>query len=779
MDNLTDLFSTYQNNVLEGMVRLLADELNVSTDGIRALGVGFWPYEQAWIFAERNAQGEIIGLMRRYIRKSKDGNDKYALSNSKRGLTYILNSEFKGGKLRGDSLLQDFIRVNKAKVNCSICGKPDWCLVSRDDPEDPAEVICPRPEYKKGSVRQVGGAGWLHIRDKDRARLSSYQGNAGPLLPSDLPYLVVEGASDVLAAYDLGLVAIGKPNNTGGLAELGILLRGKKAVIIGENDRKKNAKGIWVYPGKEGMEITFTKLQKFSKQVSKIMPPTGVKDLRDWVRHGLTKEKLLKYIDANADTKTDKNLIEDPSPLGIANQWLKEKHTDGIYVLLRRHRGKYWKYNNTCYKETENEEVRTQFYSYLENKYYVEMKETKSGIETVRKAYNPDKFKIAKIEDALLLKARIRNGSDTDEPFFIQGYKNESEFDPTRQIVFKDGMLDIETNEFRSLSPELFITSTISHKYDPNAACPLWLKTLRDWFGTDSGSIRLLQQWMGYNLITNNKLQKMMILYGVPGSGKSTVTNVLQEILGEAKHDTLTFKDISYTFGMEKVVGKNMILFAEDELTKRVDAGAVLSIIKRITGGSSVGINVKHGKSYSTKLFARITYECNTLPAFADNSQALERRVMILCFNRSFKDAPNTELTEQLIKEAPGIINWAVEGLRDLNQTNEFIIPGISEVAKEELRYITSTLAAMGATCLCFDDPDARTPTRQLFDLHIAWCKENRDASYSRMFFGKKLIEAFPGLKKCKIKTDTGRLNAYAGVSISPEAIKDYLDGPD
>ena len=146
MINFTDLFSTYQNNVTEGMIRLLADDLNVSTDAIKALGVGFWPHKQAWIFPERDTKGGIIGLTTRYI-----GGGKAMVEGSLHGLTYILNPEFKGGKQRAGSLLQDFIRVHEAKVKCPICGNPDWCLVSRDDPEDPAD----RPAYVLGPVSHV------------------------------------------------------------------------------------------------------------------------------------------------------------------------------------------------------------------------------------------------------------------------------------------------------------------------------------------------------------------------------------------------------------------------------------------------------------------------------------------------------------------------------------------------------------------------------------------------------------------------------------------------
>ena len=63
------------------------------------------------------------------------------------------------------SLFDNFARVTIA-APCPICGKPDWCLASRDDPADPSRVICTRTE----STHRWGVAGYLHIRREDSSR---------------------------------------------------------------------------------------------------------------------------------------------------------------------------------------------------------------------------------------------------------------------------------------------------------------------------------------------------------------------------------------------------------------------------------------------------------------------------------------------------------------------------------------------------------------------------------------------------------------------------------
>lgn len=53
------------------------------------------------------------------------------------------------------SIPDGFRRVTKS-VPCPICGKSDWCLVSRDNPA--SRAVCQRVE----SDRRFGKAGWLH-----------------------------------------------------------------------------------------------------------------------------------------------------------------------------------------------------------------------------------------------------------------------------------------------------------------------------------------------------------------------------------------------------------------------------------------------------------------------------------------------------------------------------------------------------------------------------------------------------------------------------------------
>ena len=131
----------------------------------------------------------------------------------------------------------------------------------------------------------------------------------------DGPILLVEGGSDVAACLTMGLNAIGRPSNTGGVAMLGELLATispeRQVIVIGERDRKRHetlkdsvrdrhspdCEGCSVcFPGWFGATTTAKKLADiFGRSIAWVFPLDGAKDMRAWFlehRHEGTPEEL-------------------------------------------------------------------------------------------------------------------------------------------------------------------------------------------------------------------------------------------------------------------------------------------------------------------------------------------------------------------------------------------------------------------------------------------------------------------------------------------------------
>lgn len=98
--------------------------------------------------------------------------------------------------------------------------------------------------------------------------------------------LICEGPTDTAAALDLGFDVIGRPNCNSRVDMTAGFAKGRKVVIIGDNDSG----------GRAGVERLSDMLVLYCKDVKIVYPSESIKDLRDWLRTGLTSGQLQQII---------------------------------------------------------------------------------------------------------------------------------------------------------------------------------------------------------------------------------------------------------------------------------------------------------------------------------------------------------------------------------------------------------------------------------------------------------------------------------------------------
>ena len=113
-------------------------------------------------------------------------------------------------------------------------------------------------------------------------------------LPSNGLLLICEGSTDTAAALDLGFAAAGRPNCNSRIKMVSRFVKGREVVIISDNDDV----------GRAGAEKLAAKLIHYCPDVRIVQPPASIKDLRAWLRAGLTHEDLNKAISSAQPVKT-------------------------------------------------------------------------------------------------------------------------------------------------------------------------------------------------------------------------------------------------------------------------------------------------------------------------------------------------------------------------------------------------------------------------------------------------------------------------------------------
>lgn len=146
---------------------------------------------------------------------------------------------------------------------------------------------------------QVIGIGTRFPDGSKKAVFGSGRGltpGAGWDTPTDDPLWIVEGPSDVAAMCAMGLAAVGRPSNVGGVDFLAKLLvnvsEDRPVVILGEEDNRFNATYQRMeWPGLVGaIAVAYALASLVPHPIHWALSPPGFKDVRAWATsrcHGL------------------------------------------------------------------------------------------------------------------------------------------------------------------------------------------------------------------------------------------------------------------------------------------------------------------------------------------------------------------------------------------------------------------------------------------------------------------------------------------------------------
>jgi putative DNA primase/helicase len=158
----------------------------------------------------------------------------------------------------------------------------------------------------------------------------------------------------------------------------------------------------------------------------------------------------------------------------------------------------------------------------------------------------------------------------------------------------------------------------------------------------------------------------------------------------------------------------------------------------------------------------------NELPRIADASGALASRFILLTLSASFYGREDHGLTDRLLTELPGILNWSLAGLDRLRQRGHFIQPASSREASEELEDLGSPIGAFLRE-RCTIGAGFSVSCQMLFDAWCTWCEaQGRKEHGTVQTFGRDLRAKVPGLKMSHPRAkETGQpVRTYNGVML-------------
>ena len=95
-------------------------------------------------------------------------------------------------------------------------------------------------------------------------------------------------------------------------------------------------------------------------------------------------------------------------------------------------------------------------------------------------------------------------------------------------------------------------------------------------------------------------------------------------------------------------------------------------IFKQLTSGEPVEARRLYKEPEIVRNYARLAFNCNSMPSSADTSFGFRRRLLLILFNKKIdKGKADPDLAKRLKTELPGILVWAIRGIGKVYQERE------------------------------------------------------------------------------------------------------------
>lgn len=207
-------------------------------------------------------------------------------------------------------------------------------------------------------------------------------------------------------------------------------------------------------------------------------------------------------------------------------------------------------------------------------------------------------------------------------------------------------------------SPENRNLMSIGAKYDAEAPLPaLWLRFL-DEVTTSEDARRTIACSIIYAAAQCRPwLRKAVYLYGPKRSGKSTLLNAVQDLLGRGNCSALNMRQLGSRFGSSSLVGK-LANISNETVSKDTIQD---DIFKALISGEAIEVEKKHQNAVVHHNTTKLFFAANGFPRVNDESDATWDRLTIISCPLSIDgDKSDPLMGERLKEELSGILLWAM-----------------------------------------------------------------------------------------------------------------------
>lgn len=233
----------------------------------------------------------------------------------------------------------------------------------------------------------------------------------------------------------------------------------------------------------------------------------------------------------------------------------------------------------------------------------------------------------------------------------------------------QNGTLDLATGHFREFRRDDFLTKQAQVAYDPAATCPKFDDFLDFIFNGDQDTVQFMRKALGYTLTGDVGESCFFICYGLGANGKSTLIELMMQMLGAdfatpAKFQTFVsargMHDAKYELANFK--GVRLVTAVEPKKAGHLDE----EVLKQVTGGDTIKARQIYQEPVDYRPEFKLWLAMNNRPRIIGTDEGIWRRVRMIPFNVRIPEARKVKDYHKLLfaTEGPGILNRLLEGVK-------------------------------------------------------------------------------------------------------------------
>ncbi|MGC9451675.1 MAG: phage/plasmid primase, P4 family [Oceanipulchritudo sp.] len=343
-------------------------------------------------------------------------------------------------------------------------------------------------------------------------------------------------------------------------------------------------------------------------------------------------------------------------------------------------------------------------------------------------------------------------------------------------IHLGNGMLHLTGDNpgLHPFSPDYYSRNQCPLDLVPGARCPQFIGLLLE-SALDADDIDLLQRWTGSLLLGGNLAQRILVLTGTAGGGKSTLLEIVEAILGLTNVHELRTEHLHERFELQFFIGKTLLTGKDvpgDFLQRR---GA--SMLKKLVGNDNLSPERKGGNDVLQirgNFDVAITANSRLHVRLDGDADAWRRRLMVIRYERPKPKERIADFGQKLLQEeGPGILNWMIQGairyLEEIGELGDFRMTDNQRQRVDDLLAESDSVRAFLRTCL---EPTVMgdLSTEELIRAYREFCDQKGWDAQSQKQVERTLpdlmMEAFGIVRSHKIERFGRSLRGYAGIQL-------------